>query len=138
MLCGCGHTNTFQTNRCERCHTRLGSECPHCTDWIQPDSVACNCRRAVADELETPSFASHRTPRADWSEVRRLWSEVRQFWSEIVQMWSNFDRVSDKVALVLLLLMVAAQAVLGVVLFVLPIYTSLQGYNSPGPSHPLR
>jgi hypothetical protein len=74
----------------------------------------------------------------DWSEVRRLWSEIRQFWSDIVQMWSNFDRVSDKMALVLLLLMVAAQAVLGVVLFVLPIYTSLQGYNSPGPSHPLR
>lgn len=77
-------------------------------------------------------------PRADWSEVRRLCSEVRQFWSEIVQMWSNFDRVSDKMALVLLLLMVAAQAVLSVILFALPIYTSLQGYDSPAPSHPLR
>lgn len=117
---------------------QLGSECPYCADWIQSQSVACKCRCRVADELKTPSVASQRTLRADWSEVRQFWSEVHQFWSELTQMWSDFDRVSHKMAMVLLLLMVAAQAVLGVVILVVQIYTALHGFDSPGQSPPLR
>lgn len=100
-------------------------------DWLAIGHYPLHSLTRSAFGAAEPSVASHPT-------LREAWSEVHQLWSEFPQMWSDLDRVSDKMAVVLLLLMYLAQAVLGVVILVVQIYTSLHEFNSLGVSPPLK